>query len=171
MYFPMVPNSFIYSCVDLCWRDVRWGYERRLVGWKLVVEFADFNVSNGSVESLEIDLICLGEIDIREIEEKMYLLSEQEKETLAFTSKQKWLFITLKWLYENQRHVVDPLGSVELVYEDFDFPTEIESFVRYMPARGGYKPEEYTAQQNIDRLFCNWREYLERMADVFTVAN
>lgn len=96
MYFPMEPNSFIYSCVDLCWRDVLWGYERGLVDWRFIVEFADFNVSNGSVEPLEIDLICLGEIDIREIEGKMYLLSEQEKETLAFTSKQKWLFIALK---------------------------------------------------------------------------
>lgn len=74
-------------------------------------------------------------------------------------------------MYENQRHVVDPLGSVELVYEDFDFPTEIENFVRYMPAQGGYKPEEYTDQQNIDRLFCNWQEYLEGMADAFKVAH
>ncbi|XMB51350.1 DUF2247 family protein [Pseudomonas fluorescens] len=114
---------------------------------------------------MEIDLICLGEIDIQEIEGKMYLLSEQEKETLTFTSKQKWLSVALKWLYENQCHVVGPLGLVELINEDFDFPTEIGRFVRYMPAQGGYKPEKYTAQQNIDRLFCNLRGYLEGMAD------
>lgn len=106
---------------------------------------------------MEIDLICLGEIDIREIEGKMYLLSEQEKETLTFTSKQKWLSVALKWLYENQCHVVGPLGLVELINKDFDFSSEIGRFVRYMPAQGGYKPEKYTAQQNIDRLFCDLR--------------
>lgn len=68
MYFPTVQNSFIYNCLCLCWRDVLWGYKRKLVDWEFVVGIADFYVSNGSVDPLEVDLICMGELDIQEIE-------------------------------------------------------------------------------------------------------
>lgn len=169
MYFPVVPNSFIYNCMRLCWRDVLWGYERKLVDWKFVVEIADFYVSNGSANPLEVDLIFLGELDIQEIEIKLHFLVEQEEELLGLDSKKKWLFIALKWLFENKDRVADPLGEVEMIYEDFDFPLEIESFVRYMPPQDGYKPEEHTAQENIERIFCNWQSYLESMASFFKV--
>lgn len=169
MYFPMVPSSFIYNCIYLCWRDVLWVYERKLVGWSFVVEMADFYVSNGAANPLEVDLICLGELDIQEIEKKLYSLAEQEDESLGLDSKKKWLFIALKWIFENMGDFLDPLGMVELIYEDFDFPFEIENFVRYMPPQDGYKPAEHTTQQNVDRLFCNWQSYLEGVAGAFKV--
>ncbi|MEN5095206.1 DUF2247 family protein [Pseudomonas protegens] len=167
MYFPEIPNSFIYSCTFLCWRDVLWGYQRKLIGWEFVVEIADFYVSNGSVNSLEVDLICFGKLDIQEIESTLYSLAEHEDESLGLESQKKWLFIALKWLFENKDNVADPLGVVELIYEDFDFPFEIESFVRYMPPQDGYKPGEHSSQQNIERLFCNWQSYLEGAAEAF----
>lgn len=169
MYFPVVPNSFIYNCMCLCWRDVLWGYERKLVDWKFVVEIANFYVSNGSTNPLEVDLIFFGELDIQEIERGLHSLVEQEDELLGLDSQKKWLFIALKWLFENKDNVADPLGVVELIYEDFDFPFEIENFVRYMPPQDGYKPEEHTAQQNIERIFCHWQSYLENVASVFKV--
>lgn len=165
MYFPLIPSSFIYKNIELCWRDVLWGYERNLVDWSFIVEVADFFVSKGSVNSIEIDLICLGLEDIKEIEEKMYALAACEHCSHALGSQGKWLFIALKWLYENKDFVADPLDLVELLYEDFDFPVEIESFVRYMPPQDGYDPLQYTVQQNIDRLYCNWRNYLENIIE------
>ncbi|WP_397429015.1 DUF2247 family protein [Pseudomonas piscis] len=153
----------------LYWRDVLWGYERKLVGWEFVVEIADFYVSNGSVNPLEVDLICLGEVDLKEIESKLYLLAKHEGEVSNSDSKKKWLFIALKWLFEIKDDLADPLGEVELIYEEFDFPAEIENFVRYMPPQDGYKPREYSTQKNIERLFYNWKVYLEDVAGTFKI--
>ncbi|MNR35836.1 hypothetical protein D3C85_1537050 [compost metagenome] len=94
----------------------------------------------------------------------MYFLADQEGGRHDLDSQNKWLFIALKWLFENKDDISDPLGVVELIYEDFDFPLEMENFVRYMPPQDGYKPEEHSAQQNIERIFYNWHNYLERMA-------
>ncbi|WP_124355248.1 DUF2247 family protein [Pseudomonas chlororaphis] len=167
MYFPVIPYSFIYNCVRLCWRDVLWGYEHKLVGWEFIVGIANFRVSNGSVEPLEIDLVCLGEFDIREIEIGLCSLAGSEERPSVVDSRMKWLFVALKWLFENKNEIADPLGEVELIYEDFDFPSEIESFVRYMPPLDGYKPEEHSAQQNLERLFFNWHSFLEESARKF----
>ncbi|AAO56692.1 conserved hypothetical protein [Pseudomonas syringae pv. tomato str. DC3000] len=169
MHFPMVPDLFIYDCVFLCWRDTLWGYERGLVGWDFVVGLANFSVSKGASHPWELELIFLGEFEVQEVEKKLRSLAEQEDERLGLDSQKKWLFIALKWLFENKNNIDDPLGVVELIYEDFGFPFEIEGFVRYMPSQDGYKPEENTSQQNIERIFCNWQSYLKRMAGVFEV--
>ncbi|MBI6819840.1 MULTISPECIES: DUF2247 family protein [Pseudomonas] len=166
MYFPTVPNTYICNCICLNWLDALWGYERKLVGWSFVVELANFKVSNGSDKPLELDLVFLGEFDIQEIEKNMYLLAGQENELLGLSSQKKWLFIALKWLFENKDSIADPLGVVELIYEEFDFPFEIEGFVRYMPSRVGYKPEEHTDEQNLERIFSNWQHYLESMGGI-----
>ncbi|TLG90648.1 DUF2247 family protein [Pseudomonas edaphica] len=169
MYFSMIPYSFIYNCVFLCWRDVLWGYEHKLVGWEFVVGMADFHVSNGSTKPLEVDLICLNDFDIQEIESGLYSLAGCEENLSVVDSKTKWLFIVLKWLFENKDAVADPLEMVELIYEDFDFFPEIESFVRYMPPTDGYKPEEHSLQQNLERLFCNWHDFLEKTDSLLKV--
>jgi len=163
MFFPPVPNSFIYSCGYLGWRDVLWGYRRELVSWEFVVGFAEFCVSNGSACTQEIDMVCLGLTDIQEIEAKLCSLAESETDILEVGPKEKWLYVGLKWLFEHKYDVADPLGLVELMYEDFDFPVEMECFVRYMPPLDGYNPKEYSDDQNLDRIFLNWNDYLAKV--------
>lgn len=167
MYFPVIPNSFICTCVSLCWRDVAWGYERKLVDWRFIVDVAEYFVSRGSVDTLESEILSLGELDIEEIERKLYSLADNEGDRHDSNSQEKWLYIALKWVFENKDDLSDPLGMVELIYADFDYPMEMENFVRYMPCQDGYKPEEHTAQQNIERIFYNWYSYLESVADYF----
>ncbi|MEN4922750.1 DUF2247 family protein [Achromobacter spanius] len=171
MYFPVIPIPLIYSCVDLCWRDIVWGYERKLVDLKFIVYVAEFHVSNGSDNPLEVEIICLDEFDVEEIEKKLNSLADQEGPTHALDSQKKWLFIALKWLFDNKDNVSDPLGLVELIYEDFDFPEELENFVRYMPPQDGYRPEEHSQQQNMERIFYNWHSYLEGMAAYLRAGN
>ncbi len=48
----------------------------------------------------------------------------------------KWLFLVLAWLYEHRTEAEDPFAMVEMVHADFGYPTEIESFVSYVPMQG-----------------------------------
>jgi hypothetical protein len=64
------------------------------------------------------------------------------------------LFLLLAWLYENRGKVQDPLGLVEELYADFDYPEQIAGFVRYMP------PQD-PSRVGDSYLVENWRRYLD----------
>ena len=71
----------------------------------------------------------------------------------------KWLYLVLAWLFENRRSVNDPLGRVEEIYSDFDYPREIAPFVRYMPMVG---PDLGSREKNEARMYDDWKSYLDR---------
>ena len=48
----------------------------------------------------------------------------------------KFCDLLLTWVYENQNLYPDPLLVAEFIYEDFDAPTEVSEFIRYMPMQG-----------------------------------
>lgn len=166
MYYPVIPYSFIYENACLCWRDVLWGYLHNLVDWKFVVGIADYHVSSGSYEMLEVDLICLGGTDIQEIESKLHVLGRKDSGVIRIDSKSKWLFVALKWVYENKEDYLDPLGEVELLYEEFDFPSEVEGFVRYMPLADDCNHKDSGRKGNLKKIFNCWSDYLNRMEDL-----
>lgn len=72
----------------------------------------------------------------------------------------KWLVASLANLYANRHLTEDPLGEVERIYADFDYPESMKSFVRYMPVAGEYNPDKHSHEQNVERLFENWRRFL-----------
>jgi hypothetical protein len=39
-------------------------------------------------------------------------------------------------------------------------PSASTSFVRYLPPVDGYEPQAHTQDENLDRLFRNWGDYL-----------
>lgn len=161
MYFPDIPCCFIFRLNVLDWYDVLWGYEHGVIDWKFIVNAADYNVSYGSVDPLEIELICMGEGEIEGIEKVLIQLAERTIKQHSLSAQEKWLYVVLKWVYENRASISDPLAKVELIYEDYGFPTEMECFVRYMPASGDYDSGAHSVQENTDRLFDNWSRYLQ----------
>ena len=71
-------------------------------------------------------------------------------------STEKWLYIVLLDLFNKRKELDDPLGNVEEIYENFDYPEKIESFVRYMLANDSYDPSKHTKEENInqkDKIF------------------
>lgn len=64
--------------------------------------------------------------------------------------------------------VDDPLGEVEEIYSDFDYPEEMENFVRYMPASNGYDQTRHTLEENNRRLFESWERYLSNAEHTLT---
>ncbi len=76
-------------------------------------------------------------------------------------------YILLSWLWINRESFEDPLDEVESIYTDFDYPAEIESFIKYIPPTDGYDPSLYSYAENINRLMKNWEIYLQKGADIF----
>ncbi|HEZ8210006.1 TPA: DUF2247 family protein, partial [Neisseria gonorrhoeae] len=87
------------------------------------------------------------------------VLEDLASETRGYSPK-NWLYILLNDVFHRKEEFYGPLGEVEKIYADFDYPEEIESFVRYMPPKDGYIPSAHTYEENIARLYSHWEHYL-----------
>lgn len=155
-----IPYSFVRNRLRLSWRDALWGYEHQLIGWSAIVDLATERLSAGSNDPLEIELAGLTKMETYQVGELLRKLASGSPEEDGVFAQRKWLYLLLAWLFENKESVPDPLGEVETVYADFDYPPEIEGFVRYMPVTDAYDPSVHAKDENENRLFGKWREYL-----------
>ena len=162
-----IPLKFVQSKSSLFWRDCLWAYKRHQLTWRDLVQVASQRVNDGSENEQEIELASVGKVNIWKISELAQSLSENEySEEL---SKQKWLFLSLAWLYENQENFPEPLAIVEEIYADFDYPSSIESFIRYLPPSDGYISKQFSQEQNRLRLMTKWHEFLLKNSVMFKV--
>lgn len=161
-----IPPEFIYSITSLSWCDIRWGYECKFITQSIPIKKAEETVLTGIYTLTELDLSfqypnCS---DIAHFLKELCPVCELDDESMI---KRKWLFIVLSWLWSNRNDFNEPLAEVENIYADFSYPSEIESFVRYMPACDGHNSLVRTKEESINRLMSHWKEYLERNSLIF----
>ena len=161
--FPLQLKS-LEDLRSFTWDDILYGYSHKFVGWRTVVELATERAQGGSSNRLEVELAAVGKDHVWKVGELLRQLAAAEAVKNEIGTEKKWLFLILKWLYENQHSFADPLGEVEELYADFGYPAEISHFVRFLPAGSGYRPQEHTQEENIQRLFDLWSEYLRTAA-------
>lgn len=157
----LIPLQFVQSKSSLNWRDCLWAYKRELLTWKDLIQVALERVKSGSDNVLEIELSNVGKDSVWKVSELAQALAEQGGNSEE-ESKQKWLFLCLGWAYENREKIPDPLGAVEGIYADFDYPSVIESFVRFLPPSDEYVPAKFSQEQNHQRLMTKWSEFLSK---------
>jgi hypothetical protein len=161
-----IPTCFIIERTQLSWRDALFAYERQLIGWTTIVELAQSRLrANEDLPSQsESELATLDKSNTARVGELLRTMAMKPEEADArevVEPKDKWLYLLLAWLYENRASVADPLADVEAIYTDFDYPAEITSFVRYMPATDGYEPNRHTEDENRERLYGKWLTFLD----------
>lgn len=102
----------------------------------------------------EEELALLLSDDLDQVEELVAALefSDEPAELRA----RLWLFLALAWLLDHRSEYDDPLGVIEQLYADFDYPEEIRSLVRFMPPGPGDLP-------GVEGIAGRWRGYVERL--------
>jgi len=122
-----------------------------------VVNYANKKViEESNYDESVIELSMIDKTTTFKIEKLLKNIIKEER----FYHTDKWLYIILLDLFNKREKLDDPLGKVEEIYENFDYPEEIESFVRYMPSTDDYDPSKHTYKENINRLYSNWENYL-----------
>ena len=151
-------NYFISkNDIKLNWQDLLWGYEHHFLGWRDVVNYANRKViEESNYDESVIELSMIDKTTTFKIEKLLKNIVKEER----FYHTDKWLYIILLDLFNKREKLDDPLGKVEEIYESFAYPEEIESFVRYMPSTDDYDPNKHTYEENINRLYLNWENYL-----------
>ncbi|MBP2153427.1 MULTISPECIES: DUF2247 family protein [Erwinia] len=152
----MIFNSIIDD-IELNWDDISWGYKKHLIGWKDLVNYANKEILLGNTNEFVNEISLIDKNSTYRLDE----LLEKIVTSPDDYNNEKWLYISLLQLFSLKESIEDPLGEVEKIYEDFDYPEDIESFVRYMPVNENYDPSKHTPEENTQRLYEKWALYLD----------
>lgn len=161
-----IPLSFILENAKLNWPDWAWCYFNNCISWQEIVDIACSEVKQGNENETIFRLACVLEDTADEVPALLRKFVE-EKELTENLPEKKWVYLTLAWLYHKREMYDDPLLKVEEVYANYNYPVEIESFVRYMPPTDGYDTAIHTQEENNSRLFSNWASYLNQKKEAF----
>jgi hypothetical protein len=154
--------DFCVQSVNLQWNDVVWGVEHGIFTWKDVRNFAVQRMSDPRSATFDIEN-SIASLDKNEAAEMMDLARDAASNASPVATGQeqeKWLFLLLKWAYENRSLISYPLGVVDELYAEFGYPEKMESFVAFLPSKDGWEPAKHTATENENRLLENWGKYL-----------
>lgn len=156
-----LPTGFVLSHVSLTWREILWGYDHGWINWDGLTELATRQlVSKVNNHPAEIELAGLLAVESTRARVLAEQLASKEPPMTEEVIKGKWLYLILRWLFENRERAADPFALVEEIYSDFGYPDEIARFVRYMPVGDDYDPRAHSKAENDDRALLHWREYL-----------
>lgn len=157
-----IPYSYFSGLVKLNWYDVLFAIENIYLPLESVIKHAEKEIDeNPNYHESVFDLAILSpnEADtVYEINKSLAELTKQVADEDKLEARDKVLYVLLKWIFEHQESYVDPLKVVEIIYDDFNYPEVIKNFVRYEPS-----PQTILGKidSNIERLYNNWRSYLE----------
>ena len=123
----LISNGFLVENGMLTWSEIAVLLDKGLIKNSACVDIAANQLGTNSDELL-VELACLDPDEpISPLVEKLVKRESQEVDEL------KVLKLVLKWIYENREKLDDPLGKLEEVYADFNYPSSISHLVRYMP--------------------------------------
>jgi len=162
--------EYLIANVALDWADVLWGYHRQLIGWRVPIAIAAARLANRPHEPLEDDLAGLDKDHdwrVGQILEDLAACAPAHDDA----SRNKWLYITLLWLYENRESLDDLFAKLDEVFADFNYPDEMISFAPMMPCTDGFDPRGQTASENRSGILANWTEYLEMAKARYAMIN
>lgn len=139
------------------WQEILFALENQIVTVEDVIEYASYIINENTMGfDIVLAITCLHSYE--DIYPYLHQLIMLEDSRNIADIKEKWLYLILKWLYEKRNDVENTLEIVEEIYELFDYPDNITSFVRYMPSETG---DLGSVELNWERLFKNWANYLE----------
>jgi hypothetical protein len=157
-----LPCDFVIGHVPLTWREALWGYEHQWIDWTCLSDLATNKLSSEDHNKpAEVQLAGMQPVESAEAGTLAQNLANEEPSISEEKTKRKWLYLILRWLFENRSFFSDPLAIVEDLFCDFGHPLEIATFIRYMPPSDDYQPQHHTRAENESRMYENWRSYLD----------
>ena len=154
-----LPPEFVIGHGQLGWTDAVWGVEHGWIDSNTLIALAINRLQRFEKNPQpELELAALQSVNHAEAFDLAKQLARTEPS--AKDPKSKWLYLVSRWVFEHRDQVTDPLGIMEELYADFEYPSELAPLIRYMPPIDGYDPAGHTRQENESRLFDKWREYL-----------
>ena len=147
---------FINARLTLSWRAVLYGLENELAAPTVPVEAAANRLGDSEDTPPALLELAIAEAD-EPVRHLVQALAATEELADELSLREMWLYLVMAWVYEHKSEVADPLGVVERIYADFDYPESISGLVRYMPSD---MPDLGSPEANEERLMKRWESFL-----------
>jgi hypothetical protein len=141
------------SGISLDTEDLRLGLSLGLISPLTALAVAVQAVEHGASDPTMLQLAHLDRSDIAAVREALRAVDPEDADLFPPQSVRKWTYLELRAAYDLRDRLTDPLGFVEQVYADFDYPASVAEFVRYMPP----PPDAAIGEA---ALFDRWSKYL-----------
>jgi hypothetical protein len=148
-----IPPGFALRRVLPTEAELAYGFLHDWIGLSGAVEIARARIDSGSGASSALEKLAV--LDDDDVVAGASLLTSMAGKPVPNDAWRIWLFLSLAWVFEHRETLHDPLGLVEMLYADFDYPREVASFVRYMPPPPG-------EDVGVEALCHRWSDYLEQ---------
>lgn len=156
-----IPFTYLYKNITPDWDDIIFGVKNEYLDLDSIGEYAVKLLEQG--EDLAPDLLELIWANDGDLDEFMYNYLIKNSVGNEAT-KEKHLYVFLKWLWDTKEKYIDPLEIIEYIYAGFGYPAEIAKFVKYMPMVHEKMP---TREMNLKKLYDEWGNYLEEKRSCF----
>jgi hypothetical protein len=163
MIFMKVPYEFAKEMFPLTWTDVLYGLEKNCVSTQFAISHANAELTCDKDADEKVLIIAIAS-EQDSIIEYAKELAESDGTGHSKQAQEKWLCLTLRWLYENKEKLSDPLAMVEEIYSDFDYPEQMSTFIRYMPSND---TNLGSIRDNNDQMFRRWHDFIMTCGKAF----
>lgn len=155
-----LPTEYVLAKVNLSWQEAAWGFEMGWLDWTSLVKFAQKQLKNGIADAAVATLAALGKEQSREAGKLARILAQAEEHLPEDIIRSKWQYLVLEkisedWPWENQKI------RIEEAFAEFDYPSDMKSFIGFMPASPETKKEWAKGTDPEKLLQKRVREYLE----------
>ncbi|GAA3737201.1 DUF2247 family protein [Salinactinospora qingdaonensis] len=128
---------------------LKWLYEGGKITGEVVVACALREHSNGNRDETIASLALLLSDEMERVADILASVPEEKGKEDDFW--EALLYIDLSLIYERRERLHDPLGKIEDVYSDYDYPPQIAHLVRYMPSERSDSSKD---------IYDQWAEWL-----------
>lgn len=153
--FELDPDFVLAEQIPFVAGDLRYGLEHSFIKERAVIDIAVGEVRRGTSDPLLHELAALLRDEVARIPEIFNEPDYPGRFDDPRESARKWLYLQLQAAYVQRRHLKDPLGTVEQIYADFDYPPAISRLIRYTSAR---QPSEVVGEAG---LMLRWERFLD----------
>ena len=146
---------------SLSWESIFCGIDKELICPDIAVEYANYSAENLLEVSAEIIELMI--LDIAEKDTVLSIISDFAPKTKRCLNnclrELRYVVLLELWQEENDKRRLSSI--IDQVYSDFEYPSDMDSFVSYMPAKDGYDVSSYSEEENIAQLIENFESFMQ----------
>ena len=157
--------SYIIEEVDVNWNDIKLAIDNGFLEKQAAIMHAqkklrEDEIASDTVFDLALSTPCSMQF-VDDVYESIVELASEVSETKKEISKEKLLFLVLKWVYLHREDFFDPLWVVASVLEDFNYSSEMIGFSYYVRREDLITT---TIETHIKQSYDKWEDFLGKEA-------
>lgn len=154
--------EYVTNLVTLNWNDLLFAIENEFLPHQTAIEHALVEVQKNESSPMEVmELACTlqGEAKFHDICQLVNKLATLQNPDNYSDSKEKFLYVSLNWVYEHKDDYCNPIEVVDILCDEIDYPDEVKNLISFMPMQ---EAETNSSDPTTEGLFGRLLRYLKK---------